>query len=342
MLRSCQFATVTGALLFVALCPLSASAQVKITPVLEGLDNPSGLCIHGKTGHLFVATHPAVLRVAPTSPAKKFVEVDAFKTDIYGKGPKYDIGPLGVALLGEEHLIVGDGSLQDAEELVRVFKIGANPPTTPTAADNAAFKLGPIGPGDASAKGEGNFYAIAVGPKAFYVTSNGDDTKGWILKCDIKDGKPGNLEPFIATKPLVNVDAPVGITLSPDGKQLVVGQMGEVNIAGDSLLCFYNPDDGKLLKSHATGLNDIAGLAYSPKTGKLYAVDYSWVEPKNGGLFRLDITADGVKAVKIAGLDKPTALAFYKEGNLYVTVFGTVPEGSSALAGSLVKIAAGL
>lgn len=342
MLCSCRFAIAAGALLLVALFPHSASAQVKVMTVLDGLDNPSGLAIHGKSGHLFVATHPAVLRVAPTSPAKAFVEVDAFKTDIYGKGPKYNIGPLGVALLGEEHLIVGDGSLADAEELVRVFKIGAAPPAAPTAADNAAFKLGPIGPGDASAKGEGNYYAIAVGPKAFYVTSNGDDTKGWILKCDIKDGKPGKLEPFIATKPLVNVDAPVAITLSPDGKQLVVGQMGEVNMAGDSLLCFYNPEDGKLIKSHATGLNDIAGLAYSPKTGKLYALDYSWVDAKAGGLFRLDVTADGVKAEKIAALDKPTALAFDKDGNLYVTVFGTAAEGSKTLPGSLVKIAAGL
>ena len=331
-----------GALLLTGLSTVSAFAQVKAVPVLEGLDNPSGLAIHGKTGHLFVATHPAVLRVAPTSPAKKFVEIDAFKTDVYGKGPKYDIGPLGVALLGDEHLIVGDGSLADAEELVRVFKIGANPAEKPTAADNAAFKLGPIGPGEASAKGEGNFYAIAVGPKAFYVTANGDDTKGWILKADIVDGKPGKLVPFIATKPLVNVDAPVAITMSPDNKQLVVGQMGEVNMAGDSQLSFYDPETGKLIKNHATGLNDIAGLAYSPKTGKLYAVDYSWVDTKNGGLFRLDVTDSGVKAEKIVSLDKPTAMAFDKDGNLYITEFGTAAEGSKTAPGRLVKIAAGL
>ncbi|MCY2965512.1 MAG: hypothetical protein NT069_18085 [Planctomycetota bacterium] len=334
-----RFLPQAGALLLAALSVAPASAEVKVSTVLDGLDNPSGVAIHAKTGHLFVATHPAVLRVAPGDPAKKFVEVDAFKTDIYGKGPKYEIGPLGVALLGEDHLIVGDGSLADAAELVRVFKIGATPPEKPTAADNAAFKLGPIGPGDESAKGEGNFYAIAVGPKAFYVTSNGDDTKGWILKCEIKDGKPGKLVPFIATKPLVNTDAPVAITFSPDGKQLVVGQMGEVNMAGDSQLSFYNPEDGKLLKNHATGLNDIAGLAYSPKTGKLYAVDYSWVDAKNGGLFRLDVTADGVKAEKILSLDKPTALAFDKEGALYITLFGTAAEGSKGPAGKLVKIA---
>jgi len=327
----------------VLLCALAGTvhAQVKTTVVLDKLDNPRGVAIHGPTGHLFVATHPAVLRVAPTTPAKSFVEVDGFPTDVYGKGPKYDIGPLGVALLGNEHLIVGDGSLADAAELVRVFKIGATPPTKPQAAEAAAFALGPIGPGEASAKGEGNFYAIAVGPKAFYITANGDDTKGWILRAPIVDGKPGKLEPFIATKPLVNVDAPVAITLSPDGKQLVVGQMGEVNMAGDSQLSFYNPEDGKLLKNHPTGLNDIAGLAYSPKTGKLYAVDYSWVDSKNGGLFRLDVTDAGVKAEKLLSLDKPTALAFDKEGGLYITVFGTTADPKSP-AGQLLKIAPGL
>ena len=42
--------------------------------------------------------------------------------------------------------------------------------------------MGPvgIGPGDASVRGEGNFYGIAVSDSAIYVSSNGDDTKGEI------------------------------------------------------------------------------------------------------------------------------------------------------------------
>ena len=311
------------------------AASAKSDAVAKGLDNPSGLAIH-PNGDIFIAARDGIHRL---SGGKLTAEIAGFKTDIYGKGPMYNIGPLGVGILDESHLIVGDGSLPDASELALVYKIGPKAPGKPAEADSAAMKLGPIGPGEASAKGEGNFYGVAVTKDAAYFTSNGDDTKGWILRTKLTNGKPGELEPFIATKPLVNVDAPVGITMSPDGKHIVVGQMGEVNMAGDSLLTMYDLE-GKLVSSAKTGLSDIAALAYSPKTGKLYVVDFSWVDTKQGGLFRLDVAGSEVKATKIASLDKPTAMAFDKEGNLYVTVFGTA-EGDKP-AGSVLKFAAGL
>jgi len=58
----------------------------------------------------------------------------------------------------------------------------------------------------------------------------------------------------------------------------------------------------------------------------------------------LVVEGDAVKATKVLALDKPTALAFDKEGKLYVTLFGTAkkdadPEKSP---GQLVVIPAGL
>jgi DNA-binding beta-propeller fold protein YncE len=207
-------------------------------------------------------------------------------------------------------------------------------------AADATHKLGPIVPGESSQMGEGNFYALGITPSAIYVTSNGDDTKGWILRSQVSNGVPGELKPFIATKvALEDTDAPVGITMSADGN-LIVGQSGEVNKPNDSLLTSYSPE-GKLLMRAATNLHDITGLAYSP-SGKLYATDFAWITPAEGGLFRLDVTKDGgsatVKAVKITSLDKPTALAFDKDGSAYVTVFGTAAEGSKAKSGQLIKI----
>lgn len=337
--------TVLAASLVAAVCGVAApafAADPVPTTVSADLDNPSGVAVHAATGHVFVATHPGVFRLVPGKPGKLTAEVGGFKTDIYGKGPKYEIGPLGVALLGNDHLIVGDGSLVDSEELVRVYKIGPKPAEQPASPESAAFLLGPIKAGTDSAKGEGNFYAVAVGPKAFYVTSNGDDTKGWILKSDIVDGKPGELKPFIATKPAVNVDAPVAITMTKDGASLVVGQMGEMNVPGDSLLCMYDAASGKLQKSLKTGLHDIAGLAYSPKTGKLYGVDYAWADTKQGGLYEFTVTGDECKTTKIASLDKPTALAFDKDGGLYVTVFGTKAENATTPSGALLHFKSGL
>lgn len=325
---------------------LTAVAQdAKPTAIWTDLDNPCGVAVQSATGHVFVATHGGVLRIDPKS-GKRHVEISGFPTDIYGKGPKYNIGPLGLAFWDDEHLIVGDGSRPDGEELVRIYKVGkdaAHKDHEPIKEDAAVATLGPIKASEESAKGEGNFYGVASNGKSIFITCNGDDTKGWIAKSVAMNGKPGSLKLSIATKVATEVDAPVPAIFSPDGKDLVVGQMGEVTTPpGDSLLTIYDPETGKLKKNYKTGLNDIAGLAYSPKTGKLYATDYSWSDPSKGGLFRLDISGNEVKATKIAALDKPTALAFDKAGVLYVAVFGTVPEGSDKPAGSLVKFDSGL
>ncbi|TXT21316.1 MAG: hypothetical protein FD138_4075 [Planctomycetota bacterium] len=309
---------------------LTAVAQdAKPTTVLGGIDNPCGVAVQAATGHVFIAAHSGVHRLDPKS-GKAHVEISGFPTDIYGKGPKYNIGPL----------------RPDGDELVRIYKVGkdaAHKDHEPIKEDAAVATLGPIKASEESAKGEGNFYGVASNGKSIFITCNGDDTKGWIAKSTASAGKPGALKLSIATKVATEVDAPVPVIFSLDGKDLVVGQMGEVSTPpGDSLLSIYDPETGKLKKNYKTGLNDIAGLAYSPKTKKLYATDYSWSDPKAGGLFRLDVDGDTVKATKIASLDKPTALAFDKAGVLYVAVFGTVAEGSTKPAGSLLKFDSGL
>jgi len=115
--------------------------------------------------------------------------------------------------------------------------------------------------------------------------------------------------------------------------------MGEINLPKDSLLTFYAPKLGKLVRKDKTDLYDIAGLAYS-KEGRLYAVDFAWMATDQGGLFRLeDDGQGGVKAAKITALDKPSAIAAGADGSLYVTVFGTAKEGSDEKPGTLVRIA---
>ena len=113
--------------------------------------------------------------------------------------------------------------------------------------------------------------------------------------------KLGKLERFIATKEAVEVDAPVGITISPRG-EIVVGQMGEVNKPNDSLLTFYSGSTGKKLMNLETNLFDITALAYHPKTGLLYATDFAWMEPAEAGLYRIDRGAsDDDATVKPSG-----------------------------------------
>lgn len=315
------------------------AAEPQIKTLVKGLNNPCGVEV-AKGGDIFVSDSAAhkVIRVSAKG-GKTSDLITGFPEDIYGKGPKFAIGPLGLALLDDETLVVGGGGLPDGQELVQVYTIPEAGKSI--SQDDMKYKLGPIGPGEESQKGEGNFYGVAVGKHGIYITSNGDDTKGWVLKAALENGKPGPLKPFIATKVATNVDAPVGITIDKQG-HLVIGQMGEVSGKGkDSLLTIYN-GTGKLLSSAEAGLYDIAALAYSPKSGKLYAVDFAWEKTSEGGLFRLDTQGEGdklsVKAVKIASLDKPTDLAFSDDGTLYVTVFGTAKEGSDDKPGELLEI----
>jgi DNA-binding beta-propeller fold protein YncE len=317
--------------------------DAKFETVIGGLSNPCGVAIQPETGQVFVADSAAgkVIRVVEGKPQDV---ITGYPKDLFGKGPFYDIGPLGLVFLDKTTLVVGDGSFKDGEEFLRQFAVPeAGQPAVDFEKD-AKAKSGPLAPAE-GVLGEGNLYALAATKAAIYVTCNGDDTKGWVGKADITGTKLGKLERFIPTKEAVEVDAPVGVTISPRG-EIVVGQFGENNKPKDSLLTFYSAKTGMKILNLETGLYDITGLAYSPKTGNLYATDFAWMATEEGGLFRLDkdqANASAVKAVKIASLDKPTALAFAPDGTLYVTVIGPKAQDENAPKdGKLLKFAPGL
>ena len=334
--------------------------NVTVETVLSGLDNPCGIAVQPETGRPFISDS-AGLRIIMLDPAKPGESTDVitgFPESEYGKGPVYKSGPLGLVFLDKNTLVVGGGGLADGEEILRVYKLPED--GKPITADKMDSSVGPVVKSDdaenGSLTGEGNLYGVAVSHdgKAVFITSNGDDTKGWVLKAEIKDGKAVNLKPYIATKVVTQVDAPVGVTMHPSKPYVVVGQMGEINKPGDSLLTMYSTESangllpgGKIPLNMETGLFDITALAYCPCKGKdvhLYAADFAWMDASKGGIYRLDATEDkeagenGVNSVLVTALDKPTAMVFGVDGALYVTTFGTAKEGSDEKPGKVVKI----
>lgn len=336
-----RIAALFGGLAIAAAMSVSAQAAgPKSEVVAEGLDNPSGVAVQPETGHVFIASHSGVHRLDPKS-GKLTAEITGYPdpTDIYGKGPKYAIGPLGLSFLDQNTLVVGDGSRKDGDELVRIYKVGNEAAAKPQMEGAAMKTLGPIKMSDQTIKGEGNFYGVVATANGIYVTCNGDDTKGWVAKANVKDGKIGKLQLKIATKEATEVDAPGPITTTKSGKGVIVGQIGEVTVPGDSLITIYS-GNGKMQKNLTTGLNDIAGIAWS-SGGRLYATDFSWVDAKQGGLFSVSLgmkDAKEAKTKKLLSLDKPTGIAFDGEGNAYVAVFGTAAEGSDKPAGQILKV----
>ena len=319
----------------------SLAQDVKVEQVVGGLSNPCGLAVQPNSGAVFISDS-ANGRVCRVDNGKLVDVITGSPKDVYGKGPFYDIGPLGLVFTSDgKSLIVGDGGFKDGEECIRVYAVPESGKPALNYEKDASQKLGPL-PATDGVLPEGNLYGLALTSSALYVTSNGDDTKGWVLKADLNGTKFGKLERWLPTKEMVDVDAPVGITINKQG-DIVVGQFGEVNKPNDSLLTFYSAKTGKMLSNFETKLYDITGLAYSPKTGLLYATDFAWMKPDEGGLYRIDAGQGGVKVKKITSLDKPTALAFAPDGTLYITVIG--PKGESENApkqGKLLKIAPGL
>ncbi|MCH2130965.1 MAG: hypothetical protein MK179_17630 [Pirellulaceae bacterium] len=319
--------------------PYNSFAEEEIEVVLDGLKNPCGIAVQPGTGTIFVSESAAgrVIRVV-NGQAEEVIS--GSNLDVYGKGPKYDIGPLGIAFLDNSRLAVADGGYADGEEFVRVFNIpevGAGPVSY-----GDGVKVGPVTATE-EIKAEGNFYGIAATDEAIFVTANGDDTKGWVAKADIDGTQFGALERFIATKEATDppTDAPVGITISPRG-EVVIGQMGEITVENDAKLNFYNAQNGSVILDRDTGLHDITALAYSPK-GHLYALDFAWLDTSQGGLFRLDDDKnDGIHAVKIVGLEKPTCLAFGEDGSLYITLIGEVEGENQVGNGQLIRLKTGL
>ena len=315
-------------------CMVASAQEIKQETVIEGLHNPCGVAIQPETGHVFVSDsgNRRIIRIVDGKQEDVIVN---FPEDIYGEGPKFAVGPLGLTFINKQTLVVGGGGLADGADLIRVYQIPeAGSPPMEAAKMVSTMSL----PADGDTIGEGNFYGLAASTTHLYVTCNGDDTKGWVARAKIDGGKPKDLKRYIATKELTSVDAPVAVTMSPLG-EIVIGQMGEIKQPGDSLLTFYDQAKGNKLANFKTGLNDITALAYSPKRARLFALDFSWNDPGKGGLYKLvdDGSIDQCEAREIIKLDRPTAMVFDAEGNAYVTIIGS-SEDSGSPSGKLLKI----
>lgn len=346
---------VVGGLAF--LSPARVEAQEhKPEPVLVNLVNPCGVAVQPQTGFVYVSSRYGVYCYDPSykkpKEHKAWVVIDGYpdRVGVWGIEAKLDVGPLGLAFLDKDRLVVGGGDRKPGEDLVRVYRVPSKPlgPTDWMKESTAVATAGPIKPGKDTLKGEGTFYGVAVGADAIWVTCQGDESKGWVAKAQIKDAKAselklGELKPLIQTKTVTESALPAAISFTPDGKELIVGQMGDTDAdTTDSVLAFYDPANGTLKRKLKAGLRDLTGLAYSPKTKTLYATDLALKSPYNGGLFSLEIEGDNVKATKIAPLERPTALAFDAGDHLYVSVLGPGEKVRNTDPGALVYFKPGL
>jgi hypothetical protein len=332
--------------------PADESDQYNVETLLTSLDNPCAIVLRpgattGSAYELYLSESGAgqILRLKSDDLKSPTPIITGIPVDSYGDAkkdePEYRIGPLGLVFLTPTKLVVGGAGLPQGEDLVVVFSLPAD--GSPVNYEQQEYAVGPIPKGPQSTSGEGNFYGLAKTDDALFVTSNGDDDQAWILKADLKANKLADLQPFIATKPLLGTTGPTAATVNPKEQShyLVVSQMSGFKKDRDSLITFYSPKTGKVALNQQTGLYDIAALAYSG-TDNLYAADVVRADAKLGGIYRLDAAkVDGqqtTRAVKIAPAERPTALVFAPDGAMYVTAIGPRQAPDGAPTGVLLKI----
>ncbi len=311
--------------------------NAKLEIVQEGLNNPTSVAIQPGTGHVFVAESGA-LRVIRFVDGKLEEVITDFSKDFFRQDATlYEIGPLSLLFIDQDTLLVSACEIGD--DSIAIYKI-PKAGSEPIKADQIEGEEKRLPAEDDNVPNEGDFYGMVNTGKGIYITCNGDDSKAWIALATLEEGQLSEFKRSFALKEETKTNAPVAITLSPDG-YLAIGQMGTIGGKADSLLTFCDPEDGKLLATFKTGMKDITGLAYGPKRGRLFATDFSWSDPAGGALVKLVGVDDACEAREICKLEKPTSLVFSPTGDLYVTLAGNTSkttDGAQDADGKLIVI----
>jgi DNA-binding beta-propeller fold protein YncE len=318
--------------------PRDDSALYSVTTIASGLNRPTSLAVRGGGAavapfQLYVAEAGAarVVRVAAEAGANAAPVITGFPLgghDVYFGA---NLGPLGVVFITANRLLVGTGGLEDSGDLLRVYDIEANVELTYDAADHSTRPLGV-----SNRSKEGSFASVAASESACFVAPHSGDARGWVLKATVDANHVAGLEPFVAMADLGIAGRPSAVAVNPRANYhyVLVASGGELDGSPDSRLTMLTPKSGDAALALAPGLRDITAIAYSPDND-LYVADFAAEQPSAGGVYRLEAAqVDGresCRAVKIASVERPTALAFTPDGALYVTTLGDAGGATGAI-----------
>jgi hypothetical protein len=338
-------AVAIGSTIALLLAPSSAFAAetVAVETVLSNLTNPCGLAIRPGDSperyEVFVADSGAqrVIRLWSNEPEKSVDVVTGFAPGSLG-GEPLRVGPIALLFLDRNQLVVGSSG-DDGHARVRLYEL--TDPAAELTADQAKQEVE-----FPAESGADHIYALARTranervPEAIILTSFRNDRSGQLRKIPIRAGMLGEMQPFGAAKDRADANQPAAVSLA-ESTFLVAGQTGALDESRDSRLVFYNPIDGAESMDLPVELYDVVGLAYSPRSGNLYAADIAWKAPDQGGVYRIDDAGEAGEpqcaAVKVADVPRASALAFGPDGTLYVTQFGPL-ENSDRNRGHLLKL----
>jgi hypothetical protein len=317
--------------------------------MLTGLHSPCGVAIrpeaNGDNYEIYVsdAGTGRVIRVRSGQPGAGEDAITGFASQRNGGESFQSPGPRGLLFLDRTRLVVTGGG-GDGRAYVRLYELADQ--QTPLAAERYDQHVEPPASDEQATAPVESFYGLARTaannsvPDMLVVAALGRQGSAGTWKVPIRAGTLGELEPFASTEPRNERAVPAGIVVGPHG-YIVIAEPTAKNSSGSNRLKFLNPIDGSPALKVTAELPAIVGLAYSPRSGNLYAAVFASSEGNRDGIYRIDDVGEPGKpacaAAKIAKVGRPTALAFGPDGALYVAALGASEENDTT-SGILLKL----
>lgn len=314
--------------LFAALtaCPTLLAADVAVERVLTGLHGPCAVAARPggrEPGEVFVAECGAgrVVKLASGKAGSGTEIIAGFDAPRAADEKSGAAGVQSLIFLDHTRLVVTGGD-EEGKPFVRLYEVGDSDTTIKADESRQSVDL----PEGDDAEGIRSFHDLARTlpndkvADVLIAAANGERGPAGIWKIAVRANTLGDMAPFGAAKSEPSGNGVGGAAIANPGFIAIAAGSDDAS-KNVSALKFLNPVDGRVVLQAQIELQQIVGIAYSPTTGNLFAAD-----GKTGAIYRLDDAKTGgkavCKAVKIADVSRPTALAFAADGSLYVSSLG--------------------
>lgn len=337
----CTSIRILVVILLLSLARPAIAQDISVETVLTDLNVPANVAIHpGGTAEryeVFVADSGAqrVIRIWSNDPSRSTEVITGF-SDASATGKTLPTGnPFGLLFLDEKRLVVG---VAGAPPELRLYEL--TEADTPLNAEGAKQKVTPELSGEESEDAFGSCVGLARTRSNDYVADmlvvafGGTHHVNGLWKVPVRANTLGEMS-RLESKPPLQVLQPTALAVSEHGYVLAVDASSRLS---QNQLMFLNAINDQVVLDFQPDLSGISGVAYSPKSGNLYALATEYAKDEEG-LFRLDDARQPgeqqITITKLADIKRPVALAFGPDGVLYVTTLGDKSEKD---AGALLKV----
>jgi hypothetical protein len=337
------------------ICSLGSNAfgananHVTVKTILTGLKNPRGVAVRpdgsGEAYEVFVAESGAgrVVKISGDKPEKPIDVIAGIASKPAIDDNSASIGIQSICFLDHMRLVVAGG--EDGAPFARLYELPE--PASPLSSDQHKAEANMPETGKEPGFDPHIFRSIArtqpndrVGDYLLIAAPTDHETAG-LVYIPVRSGTLGDAVParLKNTGNELQID---GIAVGNNG-YVVVASISPADSGQSSKLAFFSPLDRRIVMQIPTELPRIVALAYSPKSGNLYAANSLSADDRSAGIYRIDASgkpnAPSCAVVKVADVRRPTALSFAPDGALYVTSIG---DSKSYEAGVLLKLAGDL